>query len=147
MSARCKCGQRIVEPARCLSGHAQPGRPPLPVSALAKEIARELAPLLAAELRAEAAPATAAEPTGLVKPKQLAHMIGMSPRFVYDHQDELAVIRMGTGPKPPLRFDRDRSLARFAELRDQGVLKAPPKLEQRELPEGAPLLPVRSRAA
>jgi hypothetical protein len=143
MSVCGQCGARVTTPASCLNGHDQPERPPIPIDTLAIRIAQELAPMVADELRAGTGVVSAGEPAGLVTTRELARQIGMSPRFVYDHQDELGVTRMGPGPKAPLRFDPDRSKARLAELQEQGVVKTTPRLERRELPENAPLLPVR----
>jgi hypothetical protein len=129
-------------------GHTQPASPLIGVEGFAELIAQKVKEKLAEEFRiAKAAAPARPEPAKLLTVKELASRIGMSPRFVYNHQEELAVIRMGTGPKPPLRFDSDRSVARFAELREQGTVKISPKVERRELPTGAPLLPVRGRAA
>lgn len=135
------------DPAHCEMGHPQPASPALGIEGFAELVAQKVKASLAEEFRiAEAAASARPEPAKLLKVKELASRIGMSPRFVYDHQDELGVIRMGTGPKPPLRFDADRSMARFAELREQGTVKVSPKVERRERPGGVPLLPVKGTA-
>ena len=38
--------------------------------------------------------------------KQAARVLGVSPWWIYEHQDELPIIRLGTGPKSPIRFGR-----------------------------------------
>jgi len=35
---------------------------------------------------------------------QLAARLGVTPQWVYDHQNELGVVRLGSGRKPRLRF-------------------------------------------
>jgi hypothetical protein len=41
----------------------------------------------------------------LVDAITLARILGVSSAYVYEHADELGAIRLGTGPKPRLRFD------------------------------------------
>ena len=43
---------------------------------------------------------------GLINPAELAEQLGRSTDWVRDHADELGVIRLGTGDKPRLLFDR-----------------------------------------
>jgi hypothetical protein len=40
----------------------------------------------------------------------LATQLGVTRGFVYEHADQLGAIRIGTGPRPRLRFDLDRAL-------------------------------------
>lgn len=46
----------------------------------------------------------------LVDVETLAQALGLSSSYVYEHQDELGVIRLGTGPHAPLRFDLEKLL-------------------------------------
>jgi hypothetical protein len=154
VSDRCKCGQPITTAAMCAVGHPQPDRPSVPLRKLAELIAAELAPVLApvvAEQLRAADPIAAqrrSEPTGLVKVKEMARIAGVSPTTIYKYKEELGVRRIGTGPKPMLLFNPDFSLARMAELREQGVTTAgAPAPEPRCLPADVELLPVRGQAA
>lgn len=53
----------------------------------------------------------------------------ISRRWVYDHADELGARRMGTGPRPRLRFDPDEVAARIGAPR-----RPVPPGDQRRLP-------------
>jgi hypothetical protein len=151
MSARCgKCGASVEEPARCRNGHAQPldtlarlaamTAEEIDYDALAEKVAerlRQFIPDLVAQVPAE--------PGTLVSAGELARSTDMSTRWVYDHQDELGVIRTGKGPRPRLRFDRDRALALLAA---RGAPPEPARPQPpRRLPGSVPLLPVKDRAA
>ena len=52
--------------------------------------------------------------SSLVDARRLADALGVDRSWVYEHADELGAIRVGSGPKPRLRFDRDRALEAFA---------------------------------
>ena len=52
--------------------------------------------------------------TRLVDAQELAAAIGTSRDYVYEHQAELGVIRLGTGPKARLRFDVETALERLS---------------------------------
>lgn len=54
------------------------------------------------ERQAAAQPALAAS---LVDAATLAGVLGVTVEWVYDHAEELSVRRLGTGPRPRLRFD------------------------------------------
>jgi len=41
----------------------------------------------------------------LVDARVLAAELGVTRSWVYEHRDELGAVRIGTGPKPRLRFD------------------------------------------
>ena len=49
----------------------------------------------------------------LVGPAELARRLGVSEDYVYRHAEELGVIRLGLGPKSPLRFDPVAVIARL----------------------------------
>jgi len=69
----------------------------------------QLADLIAERLRTTTDPPPS--PAGdrcakrLVTAAELAAELGVARGFVYEHRDELGAIRLGTGPKAPLRFD------------------------------------------
>jgi hypothetical protein len=56
---------------------------------------------------------------GLVDAAGLAGALGVDRAWVYEHADQLGAIRLGTGPKPRLRFDVGRAVAAFTELSAQ----------------------------
>jgi hypothetical protein len=45
--------------------------------------------------------------SGLLNVEQAARALGVSRWWIYEHQDELPIIRLGTHPKAPIRIDRD----------------------------------------
>jgi excisionase family DNA binding protein len=49
---------------------------------------------------------TIEDSSGLLTVEQAAQLLSVSKWWVYTHQDELPVIRLGTGPKSPIRVDR-----------------------------------------
>ena len=52
-------------------------------------------------------------------PAQLADVLGVTRRFIYDHADELGARRLGAGEKAPIRFLLDEVLERTACVRDR----------------------------
>jgi hypothetical protein len=78
---------------------------------------------------------------------EVAARFGVSRGFVYEHAAKLGVIRLGDGPKPPLRFDASR----VAEMLTPAEV-GPPQLRRRRrrvrrpattTPSGVPLLSIR----
>lgn len=57
----------------------------------------------------DAAPAPVAR---LLTVAALADALGVSRDYVYEHADELGAIRLGLGPRGPLRFPADAATAR-----------------------------------
>lgn len=49
--------------------------------------------------------------TRLVDAATVAERLGFSRDYVYAHADELGAIRVGSGPRPRLRFDLPQTLA------------------------------------
>jgi hypothetical protein len=97
----------------------------LPDPATLQAIAREVANLLR-------------EPTGLMTVREAAMMLGVSPEWIYEHADDLGVIRLGDGERPRLRFDP-------AVVR-QRIAPATPTRHERVINgsnDVAPLLPIR----
>jgi hypothetical protein len=79
-----------------------------------------------------------AEPERLLTAQEVAVRFNVDRSWVYAHADELGVIRLGTGPRPRLRFD--------AAVVAQMLLPATPT-HSSSPPRGAtsvPLLPIRS---
>jgi hypothetical protein len=65
--------------------------------------------------------------------RRVAAHYGVTPRFVYEHADELGCLRLGAGPRPRLRFDPRTVRERWSHLR------APkPVAPQRSQPAGRP---------
>jgi hypothetical protein len=92
---------------------------------------------------------------GLVDVGTVASYLSVSPDWIYEHADELRVRRLGTGPRPRLRFslaDVDEALTAptCSAGRGSGELEASvdaPRRRRRPAAMGseAPLLPIRSR--
>lgn len=88
--------------------------------------------------------------TRLVDAEDLARRHGVSRSFIYEHAEELGVIRLGAGPRPRLRFDPELALRAFADRRQD---KNPGEEAGRRRARGrhagpvaihaAPLLPIR----
>lgn len=57
---------------------------------------------------------------GLVDAAALARVLDVSRGYVYAHADELGAVRLGSGPRPRLRFDVERSLERLTSLAGKG---------------------------
>lgn len=78
-------------------------------------LARRLAELLVHER--PAAPTEPAMPLGggkLLSAAQVAEWWGIDRAWVYAHADELGASRLGTGPRPRLRFDPDKVRKRLS---------------------------------
>jgi hypothetical protein len=50
----------------------------------------------------------------LVTAEKLAGVLSVTRSFVYEHSAELGALRLGSGPRAPLRFDVDAVLERVA---------------------------------
>ncbi|MGI8556921.1 MAG: helix-turn-helix domain-containing protein [Solirubrobacteraceae bacterium] len=44
--------------------------------------------------------------TVLYSPEQTAQLLGVARGWVYRHADELPIVRLGTGPRAPIRIDQ-----------------------------------------
>jgi hypothetical protein len=55
-------------------------------------------------------------PSPLVDAAELARQLGTSRSHIYKHSEELGAQRVGTGPKPRLRFNVDQARAAFLAL-------------------------------
>jgi hypothetical protein len=88
------------------------------LAVIADEVVARLAPRVEEWLRdllADREPPAPAELPQLVDAATLAHLLGVSRSWVYDHADTLAAVRIGDGERPRLRFDVE--LARSAMRR------------------------------
>ncbi|HWC49695.1 MAG TPA: hypothetical protein VG448_12505 [Solirubrobacterales bacterium] len=56
-------------------------------------------------------------PKKMLSAAEVSRRWSISRRWVYDHADELGARRMGTGPRPRLRFDPDEVAARIGAPR------------------------------
>jgi hypothetical protein len=89
-------------------------------------------------------------PTGrqLVDAATLAAELGVDRSWVYSHSGELGAVKLGTGSKPRLRFDREVALEVFAGYATQqpqhpgtssgAEWAAPPGRHRRRSPNGRP---------
>lgn len=90
-------------------------------------LAGRLAELLGGAMR-EPAP-TEATPKKMLSAAEVSRLWSISRRWVYDHAGELGARRMGSGPRPRLRFDPEEVTARI------GAPRRPlPVRDQRRLP-------------
>jgi hypothetical protein len=72
---------------------------------------------------AELVAAAPAEPAPLperITAEEVSCWWGVSRRWVYDHADELGARRMGSGPRPRLRFDPDEVAERLGPPDERG---------------------------
>lgn len=76
----------------------------------------------------------------LITAAELAQRLGVSPGWVYEHKDDLGVVRLGKGPRPRLRFDVERALAAMTATPANDCL--PPRGSSHR---DADLLPIKGR--
>jgi hypothetical protein len=53
-------------------------------------------------------------PERLLTAAELAEFLTVDVAYVYEHADELGCIRLGSGPRARLRFDREEALRRLS---------------------------------
>lgn len=87
------------------------------------ELAKVVAALVVEELREELG--LRPVPAGLVDAGELAGLLGVARSWVYEHADELGVIRLGDGARPRLRFDAELARERFATCSESRGSAAP----------------------
>ena len=90
-----------------------------------RRLAREVAQLLGG-----------AEPERLLTAQEVAVRFNVDRSWVYAHANELGVIRLGSGPRPRLRFD--------AAVVAQHLLPSAPTSSAPMGASSVPLLPIRS---
>ena len=79
-------------------------------------LARRVAAVLRNDLSAQ---------DGLLSAAQLATRLGVERSWVYDHAEELGVVRIGEGPRPRLRFDPAVISERTVRRRRSGGSRTP----------------------
>jgi hypothetical protein len=108
------------------------------VDAIAAALERRLAP----KLEQPGPPAR----IGLIDAAEAARRLGTGRQFVYDHADELGVVRLTTGPRARLRFDAELverlRRARAAQPEPARPARRPGRARRRTR-GGVPLLEVR----
>jgi hypothetical protein len=91
-------------------------------------------------------------PTGLVDAQRLSELLGVARSTVYEHQVELGGVRLGDGPRAPVRFDVETALkawtCRYGSGESQGsdlpVVSGVSRHRRRAAARSTgPLLPVR----
>jgi len=106
---------------------AVPQEPPLD-SAGIQAVAREVATMLAGSSDAR-----------LLTAQQVAARFNVERSWVYAHAEELGVVRLGSGPRPRLRFDAAVVAVRLRPSPGRMLQPA----SSTPLRAGAPLLPIR----
>jgi len=102
----------------------------------------------ASELAAEGAErvvrllASVAEVDRLLTAAEVAHRFGVHRGWVYAHAGDLGVVRLGAGPRAPLRFD-PATVATYLLHRQTGRQTAASVVSVRDTVSRVPLLPIR----
>ncbi len=76
--------------------------------------------------------------TEFVTAADIARRFGVSAEFVRDHADELGVVRIGTGPRPRLRFDPVKVEAALTVRVDSSRSLGPARPRRRPKSTGRP---------
>ena len=95
-------------------------------------------------------------PDRLLSPAELADWLSVERSFVYEHADELGVLRLGTGPRARLRFDVEEvarrlrghgtcSARRESDAVDSAQKAGKRRQRRRRMGTSAELLPIRGR--
>jgi hypothetical protein len=111
---------------------------------LAEAVAARILEVLRPVLEAVAGGAPSA---ALVDASTLAQQLGVSRQFVYEHAEELGVLRLGAQGRPTLRFDLEaarRTRQRTAGDRSQPQVRPTATAERRPRLPAPRLLPVRN---
>jgi predicted DNA-binding transcriptional regulator AlpA len=106
--------------------------------AVIEEIAGRLSGAIVARvveiLREEGLSPRPSEATAWLDAQEVAHRLGVSREWVYEHADELGAWRIGTGPRPRLRFPPHILDSRGGELTSAET--ASERMERRSKPNG-----------
>ena len=120
----------------------------VPEDRLADAIARRVVEAL----REEGCLTSRAFAPSLMTTSQVADFLGVAPSWVYEHAHELGAVRLGEGPKAPLRFDPEKVRATLASCSASRGSKEPgsrspepkrPSRRRRSLGTRRDLLPIR----
>jgi hypothetical protein len=84
----------------------------------------------------------------LVDAATLARELNVSRAYVYEHANELGMVRLGGGPKPRLRFDVEKARGLLPETESALSTdnKPKPRPQRRSSTSPVPLLPVAGNA-
>jgi hypothetical protein len=90
---------------------------------------------------------------GLLTPAELAAWLSVDRSYVYAHAEELGVLRLGTGPRARLRFDREEVARRLSTCSKGRESNSPDPAQdagkrrrrRKSLGTGGELLPIRGR--
>lgn len=121
------------------------------LAALARLVADELADRVLAQFSGAVNGGRALTHSRLLTAAEVGELVGLNREAVYRKADELGAVRIGTGPKPRLRFDAERvaaALATCSASRESSQQNLPRRQRSRQRQSrntsGAiPLLPVR----
>jgi AraC-like DNA-binding protein len=81
----------------------------------------------------------------LLTVKELAARLGCSADLIYRRSRELGGVRIGGGPRAPLRFDPDVALTRWTAIPEPPPSPAP-RRHRRRPPAHVSLLPIRGES-
>jgi hypothetical protein len=87
----------------------------------------------------------------LVDAVELAHRFGIERSWVYSHAIELGAVKLGSGPKPRLRFDPQIAARLLRKVGEESAADPPARSGKRAGQSSAgpgsdvPLLPIRMR--
>ena len=80
---------------------------PLVIEELADRLSEVIAERVVEAMRAELIVSPGATATAWLDAKEVAERLGVDRDWVYEHADELGASRLGSGPRPRLRFPPD----------------------------------------
>jgi hypothetical protein len=111
----------------------------------------ELAELVADALAVRLGPSAPGAAGDLVDPQAVADRYGVKRDFVYRHAAELGAVRLGEGPRAPLRFDLEEVGRRLtvcspcseSEARAPAVVQGSSRRRRQRSGTAASLLPIR----
>jgi predicted DNA-binding transcriptional regulator AlpA len=77
---------------------------PAMIEQIVEQLSEALVTRLLAQLREEGLGPQVSEPTAWLDAQEVAQRLGVSREWVYEHANELGAARIGSGPRPRLRF-------------------------------------------
>ena len=112
---------------------------PLVIEELADRLSEVIAERVVEAMRAEGILSTAAIAAAWLDAKEVAERLGVDRDWVYKHADELGASRLGSGPRPRLRFPPDIFDSRRSDVTSKAARQPP---EPRSKATG--LIPIRA---